>query len=42
MYLALENIRSLYNVGAIFQTASFFGIKNILLVGYLGRKRSGN
>jgi len=38
MYLALENIRSLYNVGSIFRTASFFGIKNILLVGYSGRK----
>ena len=41
MYLALENIRSLYNVGAIFRTASFFGIKNILLVGYSGRKAAG-
>lgn len=38
MYLALENIRSLYNVGAIFRSAGFFGIKNILLVGYSGRK----
>jgi len=36
--IALENIRSLYNVGAIFRTASFFGIRNILLVGYSGRK----
>jgi len=36
--IALENIRSLYNVGSIFRTASFFGIKNILLVGYSGRK----
>jgi tRNA G18 (ribose-2'-O)-methylase SpoU len=41
MWLALENIRSLYNVGAIFRTASFFGIKNILLVGYSGRKAAG-
>lgn len=38
MIIALENIRSLYNVGSIFRTASFFGIKNILLVGYSGRK----
>lgn len=38
MWLALENIRSLYNVGSIFRTASFFGIKNVLLVGYSGRK----
>jgi len=36
--IALENIRSLYNVGSIFRTASFFGIKKILLVGYSGRK----
>lgn len=28
MIIALENIRSLYNVGSIFRTASFFGIKN--------------
>lgn len=41
MYLALENIRSLYNVGAIFRTASFFGIKHVLLVGYSGRKAAG-
>ena len=41
MILALENIRSLYNVGAILRTASFFGIKNILLVGYSGRKTDG-
>ena len=41
MWLALENIRSLYNVGAIFRTASFFGINKILLVGYSGRKMAG-
>ena len=41
MYLALENIRSLYNVGSILRTASFFGIKKILLVGYSGRKKAG-
>lgn len=41
MYLALENIRSLYNVGSIFRTASFFGIKKALLVGYSGRKAGG-
>lgn len=41
MIIALENIRSLYNVGAIFRTASFFGIKKILLVGYSGRKEAG-
>lgn len=41
MIIALENIRSLYNVGAIFRTASFFGITKILLVGYSGRKTAG-
>lgn len=41
MIIALENIRSLYNIGAIFRTASFFGIKKILLVGYSGRKAAG-
>jgi len=41
MYLALENIRSLYNVGSIFRTASFFGISKVLLVGYSGRARPG-
>jgi len=38
MYLALENIRSLYNVGSILRTAEFFGVKRVLLVGYSGRK----
>lgn len=37
MYVALENIRSLYNIGAIFRTCSYFGIKNVLLVGYAGK-----
>ncbi|HSX39754.1 MAG TPA: TrmH family RNA methyltransferase [Candidatus Saccharimonadales bacterium] len=37
LYIALENIRSLYNVGAILRTCSFFGIKNVLLVGYSGK-----
>lgn len=37
VYVALENLRSLYNIGAIFRTCSFFGIKNIVLVGYSGK-----
>jgi tRNA G18 (ribose-2'-O)-methylase SpoU len=37
VYVALENVRSLYNIGAIFRTCSFFGIKNIILVGYSGK-----
>ena len=36
-YVALENIRSLYNVGAIFRTCSFFGWNNVILVGYSGK-----
>ena len=38
VYVALENLRSLYNIGAIFRTCSFFGIKNVVLVGYSGKK----
>ena len=37
MYVALENIRSLYNIGAIFRTCSYFGVKNVMLVGYAGK-----
>lgn len=37
VYVALENIRSLHNVGAIFRTCSFFGITKILLVGYTAK-----
>ena len=39
MILALENIRSLWNTGAILRTAEFFGIKEVWLVGYTGRER---
>ena len=38
MLVALENIRSLYNVGAIFRTCSFFGVKKVFLVGYSGKR----
>ncbi|MFZ5424473.1 MAG: TrmH family RNA methyltransferase [Patescibacteria group bacterium] len=34
--VALENIRSTYNVGAILRTSSFFGIKQVILIGYSG------
>ena len=37
IYVALENLRSLYNIGGIFRTCSFFGITRVLLVGYSGR-----
>lgn len=33
-YLILENIRSAYNVGAIFRTADAAGVDKIFLVGY--------
>jgi 23S rRNA (guanosine2251-2'-O)-methyltransferase len=33
-YLILENIRSAYNVGAIFRTADGAGVNKIFLVGY--------
>ncbi len=36
IYIALENIRSLYNIGAIIRTAEFFGIKKVILIGYSG------
>lgn len=39
MILGLENIRSLWNIGAILRTAEFFGIKEVWLVGYTGRER---
>lgn len=33
-YLILENIRSAYNVGAIFRTADGAGVSKIFLIGY--------
>jgi 23S rRNA (guanosine2251-2'-O)-methyltransferase len=33
-YLILENIRSAYNVGAIFRTADAVGVSKIFLIGY--------
>ncbi|MEK7513889.1 MAG: TrmH family RNA methyltransferase [Patescibacteria group bacterium] len=41
MIVALENIRSLWNIGAILRTAEFFGIKEVWLVGYTGRELAG-
>ena len=35
--VALENIRSLYNIGAIYRTCEFLGVENILLIGYSGK-----
>lgn len=41
IYIALENVRSLYNVGSVMRSMSFFGLKDLLLVGYSGRKKPG-
>jgi len=41
IYVALENLRSLHNIGAIFRTCSFFGVTEVLLVGYSGKTHSG-
>lgn len=42
IYVALENVRSLYNIGAIIRTCSFFDISNIILVGYSGKDYIGD
>ena len=34
IYIMLENIRSVHNVGSIFRTADGFGVSKILLTGY--------
>lgn len=36
IYVALNNIRSLHNVGSIFRTADAFGVNKIILGGYTG------
>lgn len=36
IYLILDRIRSLYNVGSLFRTADAFGVKKIYLCGYTG------
>ncbi|AKM79790.1 MAG: tRNA/rRNA methyltransferase (SpoU) [Candidatus Beckwithbacteria bacterium GW2011_GWB1_47_15] len=41
MIVALENIRSLYNVGAILRSASFFGVSEVFLVGVTGSRKIG-
>jgi tRNA G18 (ribose-2'-O)-methylase SpoU len=38
MFVALENLRSLHNIGAIFRTCSYFGVDDVLLVGYTGKR----
>ena len=36
MIVALDNIRSLYNVGSILRTCAFYGIRHVILIGYTG------
>jgi tRNA G18 (ribose-2'-O)-methylase SpoU len=36
VFVVVHNIRSLYNVGAIFRTADAFGVKKLFLTGYTG------
>jgi len=36
LYLILDRIRSLYNVGSLFRTADAFGVSKIYLCGYTG------
>ncbi len=38
VYIALDNVRSLYNVGSVMRTCSFFGLKKVILIGYSGTK----
>jgi tRNA G18 (ribose-2'-O)-methylase SpoU len=38
VYVALENIRSLHNVGVIIRTCSFFGFYKLILIGYSGNE----
>lgn len=42
LFVALENIRSVHNVGAILRTCSFFGIKKVFLIGYSGKEKLPN
>lgn len=42
MIVALDNIRSLYNVGSILRTCAFYGVKNIILIGYTGIVKKGD
>lgn len=42
IYIILENIRSLYNVGAIFRTSDGAGVEKIFLCGITGQPVGGN
>jgi len=36
MMIALDNIRSLYNVGSILRTCAFYGVRHVIIIGYSG------
>lgn len=42
MIVALDNIRSLYNVGSILRTCAFYGIRHVVLIGYTGIIKEGD
>jgi len=42
MIIALDNIRSLYNVGSILRTCAFYGVRHIILIGYTGIIKDGD
>jgi 23S rRNA (guanosine2251-2'-O)-methyltransferase len=42
MIIALDNIRSLYNVGSILRTCAFYGVRHVILIGYTGIIKDGD
>lgn len=42
MIIALDNIRSLYNVGSILRTCAFYGVRHVVLIGYTGIVKEGD
>jgi len=42
MIVALDNIRSLYNVGSILRTCAFYGVRHVILIGYTGIVKEGD
>ena len=42
MIIALDNIRSLYNVGSILRTCAFYGVRHVILIGYTGIVKDGD
>jgi 23S rRNA (guanosine2251-2'-O)-methyltransferase len=41
MIIALDNIRSLYNVGSVLRTCAFYGVRHVILIGYTGIVKEG-